>query len=164
MKNGLLVFLLLTGLGTLAFAQQGSRREKDSPSASLLGALDGNGDGRLSQEEIDMAVVVLRRLDRDGDGIVSQGELEPQPGVPGRGGEAGRRPGPPARRGGSEAVWLVLAKKYDQDGSGGIEKEEYPRGEEKFARLDRNRDGKLTKEDFRGGGRGGMASMAKSRL
>jgi hypothetical protein len=61
-------------------------------------------------------------------------------------------------RGGPDEVWKALAGKHDADGDGRIDRDEYPRGEERFRALDHNRDGVLSVEDFRGtAGRGGPA-------
>ncbi len=54
-------------------------------------------------------------------------------------------------------IWLFLVQKYDRNGDGKVSREEYERGDERFARLDENQDGILASEDFpRGGGRMGM--------
>lgn len=61
--------------------------------------LDADGDGELSDEEIDGAAEALKKLDADGDGKLSREELAPEcpkppPGRPHRGpGE--RQPQPP---------------------------------------------------------------------
>ena len=60
---------------------------------------------------------------------------------PGRGG----RPG-----GGSASVWKYLAEQHDKNKDGKITKDEYNRGEDTFARLDRTEDGVLTAEDLAG--------------
>ena len=62
-------------------------------------------------------------------------------------------------------VWKVLSEKYDKDKSGAISKEEYTRGEEKFAQLDRNSEGELTAQDFEGGGggRGGVEPQRRQK-
>ncbi len=54
------------------------------------------------------------------------------------------------RRGGSdpEKIWSFLKEKYDKDGDGQVAKSEYDRGEEKFARYDKTKDGVLTDADF----------------
>ena len=45
-------------------------------------------------------------------------------------------------------VWNFLVEKYDKNKDGKISKEEYERGDETFARLDRNGDGFLTQNDW----------------
>ena len=62
-------------------------------------------------------------------------------------------PAQPRRGGGDEDIWKTLATRYDRNKDGRIEAAEYPRGEEKFRRLDSNRDGTLTAADFEGAGR-----------
>jgi len=58
-----------------------------------------------------------------------------------------------------------MAKKYDANRDGRIDPNEYLRGEEKFRRLDRDRDGALTAEDFQGPLRGGgTGKMVVNRL
>ncbi|HEX9794618.1 MAG TPA: hypothetical protein VGC54_11600 [Planctomycetota bacterium] len=44
-------------------------------------------------------------------------------------------------------AWEVVAR-YDADRDGRVSAKEYPRGEERFARLDRDADGFLTPADF----------------
>ena len=63
----------------------------------------------------------------------------------------------PAQRegGGPEAVWRLLSQRHDRNHDGVVEASEYSRGEERFARLDRNGDGRLTADDFRPGLRRG---------
>lgn len=67
------------------------------PQLPLMTALDTNGDGRLSAEEMAGASEALKKLDANQDGELGQRELAPQ--FPGRGmgpGPAG--PGPSGRR------------------------------------------------------------------
>jgi hypothetical protein len=45
-------------------------------------------------------------------------------------------------------AWRFLADKHDADHDGKITREEYDRGKDAFARLDRDRDGVLTPADF----------------
>jgi Ca2+-binding EF-hand superfamily protein len=53
----------------------------------LLAALDLNGDGQLSPEEIKLAPSSLAKLDKNNDGTLSQDELRPPMGPGMRGGE-----------------------------------------------------------------------------
>lgn len=64
------------------------------PPMPVLAALDANGDGELSAEEIAQAAAALKKLDRNGDGKVSREEWMPMPGRGGPGFGAGK--GPPA--------------------------------------------------------------------
>jgi predicted O-methyltransferase YrrM len=57
----------------------------------VMTALDVNGDGELSAEEIAGATQALSKLDTNKDGKLSREELAPA--FPGRGGPAGRGPG-----------------------------------------------------------------------
>ncbi len=49
-------------------------------------------------------------------------------------------------------VWEYLHAKYDANGDDAVALEEYDRGEGAFARLDGDRDGRITASDFRTGG------------
>ncbi len=61
-----------------------------------------------------------------------------------------------------ESAWDLVKGEHDKNKDGKVTSQEYPRGEERFKRLDRNGDGALTEEDFAaaadrrgaGGGRG----------
>lgn len=55
---------------------------------------------------------------------------------------------PMALDGGASSTWQYLLSKYDGDGDQRIEPGEYGRDRERFARLDRDRDGVLTAADF----------------
>lgn len=58
----------------------------------LLKALDADGNGALSKEEIANAAVALKTLDKNSDGDLSRDEIMPQrPGGPGAGPGGGGR-------------------------------------------------------------------------
>lgn len=61
---------------------------RQPPSDPVVTALDGDGDGELSMEEIENATDALMKLDTDGDGGISLGELFPD-GPPGQGSPGG---------------------------------------------------------------------------
>lgn len=46
------------------------------------------------------------------------------------------------------SLWEALRARYDRDGDGEIPREDYPRGDVRFANFDRTQDGVLTAEDF----------------
>ena len=87
----------------------GRGRPFEPPRVPVMMALDTNGDGELSGEEISAATEALKKLDKSGDGILSRDELRPEFGGPGRpeasgpgrpegprgGGPGGRGPGGP---------------------------------------------------------------------
>jgi predicted O-methyltransferase YrrM len=80
---------------------QGGREGPFGPMrAPVMIALDGDGDGELSADEIADAAKGLKKLDKDGDGKLSREELRPQ--FAGRGGQGGPGFGPPDGRGGRE--------------------------------------------------------------
>ena len=51
-------------------------------------------------------------------------------------------------QGGQDKVWEYFAEKYDKDADGKLSKTEYDRGDARFARLDKNKDGVLTEDDW----------------
>jgi len=75
----------------------GGKERRPPPPHPLLVALDTDGDGELSAEEIANAATSLRKLDKNGDGKITRDELRPPP-PPGKG-EGGQGEG--ARKGGS---------------------------------------------------------------
>src|SRR5688572_28612089 len=44
--------------------------------------------------------------------------------------------------------WSWLAERFDADKNGEVSRQEFPKGEDLFERLDRSRDGVLKAEDF----------------
>jgi predicted O-methyltransferase YrrM len=72
------------------------------PRIPVMTAIDANGDGELSAEEIAKAAQSLKKLDKNGDGTLSREELRPQFAPPGGPGGPGgpRGPGAGGGRGG----------------------------------------------------------------
>lgn len=70
------------------------------PRIPIMTAIDANGDGELSADEIAKAAEALKKLDKNGDGKLSREELRPQfgPGFGPRG--PGDGPGPAGKPGG----------------------------------------------------------------
>jgi len=48
----------------------------------------------------------------------------------------------------NDEYWAYLRSTYDRDGDGRVERTEYTRGDDSFARLDRDHDGELTRADL----------------
>lgn len=123
------------------------------PGFHLMTALDANRDGKLSAKEIENAAVALNKLDKNKDGKLSPEEIGWPPsfggGPPGFGGGRGGFPGFGGSPDGGRPQRPPLAEeRADNQSSTGT-----PRGKgfftaEQLKRLDRNDDGKITKEDI----------------
>ena len=163
-------FFLILGLllSTEAFAQPGSRgqgrsgqnRQGMMQRLPVLAALDKDKDGTISKDEIADASESLLTLDKDENGKLDSAEMLPGGGFGGgrgqRGGKGGKGGGGKSGKGGggkggsgvSAKVFDFLAEKYDKDGDKKISPQEHDRGEELFARLDKDKDGFLTSKDW----------------
>ena len=76
-------------------SQSGGRGGQGGPGGFMrmfpvMSALDSDGNGEISYEEIKGAVVALKKLDKNKDGKLTEDELRPNFG--GRGGASGQRP------------------------------------------------------------------------
>ena len=155
------------------------------PNILIMTALDADKDGKISAEEIEGAVAALRKLDKDQDGRLSGEEIGWPPsfgpgGFPGfgGGGRGGRRfggggfgpdgggrpqrPDPDSRggrasggqsQGGAKLRTFFSAdqlKRLDRNKDGTITREEIPRlmRELVFGRLDTNKDGAVDKAEL----------------
>lgn len=110
----------------------------------LMLALDVNGDGVISEEEINNATAALRKLDKNQDGKLTEEELRPE--FPeGPGGRRGEGPGGPNPE---EMVKQLL--EFDKNGDGQLGKDEVPeRMHGLFERGDANKDNVLNKDELR---------------
>lgn len=130
--------------GTPANPRPEGRGEGGPP---IVRALDANGDGEISAEEIAAASKSLAKLDKNGDGKLTREELGPPPGM--REG-AGGSPRPEGNAGAFAAQFIARLKEADKNGDGKLSKEEAPdRLKEGFDRMDSNSDGQLDESELK---------------
>jgi len=131
----------LTALGGAAFADKGP---------GMFERSDKNGDGFVSKEEFAAGRDTLfAKLDANGDRVIDQAELD-------KAREAWhQRAGKPAPTDGSTQIQAHskehrgFMQRMDTDGDGKITAQEFAAaGDQTFARLDRNADGKLAKDEM----------------
>lgn len=113
----------------------------------LLSALDVNHDGVIDEQELAKAPDALRALDRNGDGRITPDEMSPAMGR-GRGGRGREEEGPRGPDTIEEAVKTYLA--FDKNGDGKLTRDEVPeRMQGIFDRADSDKDGVLTADELR---------------
>lgn len=120
------------------------------PRGPLLAALDADGNGALSAEEIAAAAEALQRLDTDGDGQVSGEELRAAGPAPEA--TAGGPPAPTAVAEAGKGLKKMLArlKEADANGDGKLSRDEAPQGiAARFDQFDANGDGALDETEIR---------------
>lgn len=118
------------------------------PAAALLRALDRDGDGKLSKDEIAAASTALLALDKDGDGALNRRELmagpvdEPPP--------AAKKPKAAAAKLPDPERLLARLRGMDADGDGKWSENELPPFLKKqFKKIDANGDGAVDTDEVK---------------
>ena len=107
-----------------------------------MAALDADGDGTISADEISNAPAALKKLDKNGDDKLTEDEVRPNFG-------GGRGPGGPGGRNIEEMI-NHLFEENDKNGDGKLSKDEVPeRMQGMFERGDTDKDGFLSKEELK---------------
>lgn len=136
---------------------EGRRPEGEGPRMPLfVRLLDADRDGRISKDELSRAAELFSQLDRNQDGQLDMFELMGPPP------EGGDQPGgrPPRREGaerppgdGNPGTGRQFFERMDRNGDGKISKDEAgPRIRDRFEQLDKNGDGFLTPDELRAAG------------
>ena len=148
----------------------------------VLAALDADGNKEISAEELNGSATALGKLDKNQDGKLVEEEIRPSfggrgGGPGGQGGPQGRGPGGPGGQGGPGGRggpggaggmmrMMPVHAALDANESGEIDAAEITNAAAALQKLDGNKDGKLTSDEvtprFGGGGgrRGGSGSAA----
>ncbi len=133
---------------------ESAKTASDEPSglaAAVLKALDKDGDGQLSADELRSASDSLAALDKNGDGTVTAAELEQRrPQLAALNAAGGTDP--------ARAWQRVVAG--DKNGDGKLSEDEVPdRLRRAFSRLDTSGDGQIDESEFKAG----LERMRKAR-
>ncbi len=130
---------------------------------AAIAAKDADGDGRLDAKELGAGDAIFRLLDRNRDGYLDSRELAPPPRPEPRDGPGGWGMGPggpdeqetgprrPPREGDGHSrgrEMLERLREMDANGDGDLSRDEWKGPEELFARIDRDADGKVTREEL----------------
>jgi hypothetical protein len=111
----------------------------------IMMALDANKDGEISKAEMENASAALQKLDKDKNGKLTEDELRPNFG---RRGDDRRGPGEPGRRDGDRRGPDEAGNRRGPGGPGNREGFSVDSFIEKVMSNDKNKDGKLTKEEL----------------
>ncbi|MCP4175560.1 MAG: hypothetical protein GY758_32845 [Fuerstiella sp.] len=167
------------GSGERGEGGRGAGGPRGMPPSPVMMALDADGNGEISADEINNATAALKKLDRNKNGKLDADELRPEfgggppgGGAGGRGGFGGGPPGggpggggpPGGGRGGFGGQSFVdgMLGRYDENKDGKLSGDEIPeRMRDRVEQIDTNKDKAVDKAELEamaqqfGGGRGG---------
>lgn len=127
-------------------------RRDEGRSLKILGRLDRDGSGGLSQEESRLTSEGFSRVDGDGDGVLTAPEIanafrdsrDEAGALSGRPAASGSDPAGQAARMGAKGQANHVLRRLDADGSGGLSAQESGLTPEGFSKVDGDADGVLT--------------------
>ncbi len=178
MKNKIALTIMALGLTLPAITQAQDSGTPPPPRGHrppppLIAALDANHDGVIDESEIANASAALKALDKNGDGKLTRDELRPAgPGPkadatgtdnpppphkrPAGPDGAGAGPGGPGGPGGGHPPGSPIMGALDANHDGVIDEAEIANASAALKALDKNGDGKLSGDEIHPGGpRGG---------
>jgi len=139
---------------------------KSGPAEALFRRMDKDGDKRITKEEWQLQAEFFARFDANGDGVITPDEVLPsdprQPGPEGEGSAGFLGRFDKNRDGKVDAAEFGNERRFkamDRDGDGVLTKEEIEQALDKedrerrmtpLERFDLDRDGKVTREEFKG--------------
>lgn len=150
------------GVATQAEIDASMAAKRQEHQQKMFEREDANNDGRLTREETRLPSAWFEKADANKDGALTLAEL----------GNAHNHARPDKAAGHHRAG---KARRFDQNGDGKVERQELrTAASDQFARLDKNKDGSLTSDEFRaqrhgkhrrgpGGGSDAPASPAPTR-
>jgi arylsulfatase A-like enzyme len=129
----------------------------------FVSRLDRDGDGKVSRKEFDGPVEAFDRLDANQDGFLTdnEGPLGPPPGErappPGAGPEQAPRRAMTPRQGPGNAGTPPFLQRFDRNRDGKVTREEFDGPARRFTTLDRDGNGSVSKDEAAQAGPPGAA-------
>lgn len=161
------------GFGGRGEPGMGPGGSRGMPPFPLMMALDADGNGEISADEINNATAALKKLDRNRNGKLDADELRPSFGGGREGGFFGGPPGGGREGGGrggfgGQSFVDGMLDRYDENKDGKLSGDEIPeRMRDRLEQIDANSDKAIDTAELEammrqfGGGRGGEAGRSR---